>query len=114
MCHGAALQHLEDCRMASVPTRLRAAGLLLSLAFTPVTIADAAEAPALSAYNADIKASSISGISSGAFMAVQFATAWSSIIVGVGVIAGGPFYCAQGSPYDFPLGGVLRATGPCM
>jgi hypothetical protein len=47
-------------------------------------------------------------------LAVQFATAWSSTIVGVGVIAGGPFYCAQGSPYDFPLGGVLRATGPCM
>jgi poly(3-hydroxybutyrate) depolymerase len=48
----------------------------------------------LSGYNADIGESSISGISSGAFMAVQFATAWSSVIKGVGVVAGGP-RCAR-------------------
>jgi hypothetical protein len=100
--------------VTSVPARLRAAALLLTLAAIPVTLAGAAEAPALSAYNADIKASSVSGISSGAFMAVQLATAWSSTIVGAGVIAGGPFYCAQGSAYDFPLADLLRATGPCM
>ena len=45
----------------------------------------------LTGFNADISESSISGISSGAFMAVQFATAWSSLIKGVGVIAGGPY-----------------------
>src|SRR5947209_11543472 len=99
--------------MTSVPAHVRAAALSLSWAAIPVTLA-AAEEPALSAYNADIRASSVSGISSGAFMAVQLATAWSSTIVGVGVIAGGPFYCAQGSAYDFPLADVLRATGPCM
>jgi len=48
----------------------------------------------LSGYNADIGESSISGISSGAFMAVQFGTAWSSVIKGVGVIAGGQYWCA--------------------
>jgi len=55
-----------------------------------------AEEPArLSGYNANISESSVSGISSGAFMAVQFGTAWSSVIRGVGVVAGGPFWCAK-------------------
>jgi len=44
-------------------------------------------APPLGSYNADINESSISGISSGAFMGVQFAVSWSSVIKGVGVIA---------------------------
>ena len=52
------------------------------------------------AYNADIAQTSISGISSGAFMAVQFGVAWSSVIVGVGAIAGGPFDCSEGSGCD--------------
>src|SRR5437764_14467225 len=74
-------------------------------------------APPLGAYNADIKESSISGISSGAFMAVQFGVSWSSVVKGVGVIAGGPYYCAQGTATDAlsgNLGPDLRATGPCM
>src|SRR5437764_763514 len=75
------------------------------------------EAPALGAYNADLKESSISGISSGAFMAVQFGMSWSSIIKGVGVIAGGPYYCAQGTAAEGLAGNLLPdliATGPCM
>lgn len=72
---------------------------------------------ALSGYNADIAQSSISGISSGGFMAVQFGTAWSSVIRGVGVIAGGPFWCAQTDASDafdaFSLP-FLNATGLCM
>ena len=51
---------------------------------------------ALSGYNADISQSSISGISSGGFMAVQFGTAWSSVIKGVGVVAGGPYLVRAG------------------
>jgi hypothetical protein len=39
----------------------------------------------------------VSGISSGGFMAVQFGVAFSSIIQGIGVFAGGPFGCSQGS-----------------
>src|SRR6202048_4550103 len=71
----------------------------------------------LSRYNPNIGESSISGISSGAFMAVQFGTAWSSVIKGVGVVAGGPFWCAKADIYDFfdaywlP---VENAIGPCM
>jgi hypothetical protein len=71
----------------------------------------------LQPYNAAISESSVSGISSGGFMAVQFGTAWSSIIKGVGIVAGGPFYCAQATGSDFWNGytaPILRATGPCM
>ena len=64
--------------------------LVLALAGLIIAPAPAAELEKLSPYNADIAESSVSGLSSGAFMAVQFATAWSSTIRGVGVIAGGP------------------------
>src|SRR5258707_4110995 len=77
----------------------------------------AAEPVALRGYNAAIGESSISGISSGAFMAIQFGTAWSSVIKGVGVIAGGPFWCAKADADDFINGFILpsmTATGSCM
>ena len=77
----------------------------------------AAESTALRGYNAAVGESSISGISSGAFMAVQFATAWSSVIRGVGVIAGGPYWCAKADADDIVSGytlPVLNATGQCM
>ena len=76
-----------------------------------------AEPVALRGYNAAIGESSISGISSGAFMAVQFGTAWSSVIKGVGVVAGGPFWCAKADADDFIngfMGPILTATGSCM
>jgi poly(3-hydroxybutyrate) depolymerase len=77
----------------------------------------AEEPVGLSGYNADISESSISGISSGAFMAVQFGTAWSSVIKGVGVVAGGPFWCAKADADDLINGytlPIMTATGPCM
>nr|WP_294523713.1 PHB depolymerase family esterase [uncultured Rhodopila sp.] len=71
-----------------------------SLIATAVLVAAAgtaaAQATPLTAYNAASAESSISGISSGAYMSVQFATAWSSVIKGVGAIAGGPFGCSGG------------------
>ena len=77
----------------------------------------AAEPAALRGYNAAIGESSVSGISSGAFMAVQFGTAWSSVIKGVGVIAGGPYWCAKADADDFINGftlPIMTATGSCM
>src|SRR5436190_12400598 len=77
----------------------------------------AADPIALRSYNAPIGESSISGVSSGAFMAVQFGTAWSSIIKGIGVVAGGPYWCAKADAYDaitWYWGPVWRATGSCM
>jgi poly(3-hydroxybutyrate) depolymerase len=50
--------------------------------------------PALHAARDGITAS---GVSSGGYMAVQLHVAYSSRIAGIGVIAGGPYYCAQGS-----------------
>jgi poly(3-hydroxybutyrate) depolymerase len=82
-----------------------------------IWVALAADPAGLRGYNAAIGESSISGISSGAFMAVQFATAWSSVIKGVGVVAGGPFWCAKADAEDVLSGytaAVLNATGPCM
>jgi poly(3-hydroxybutyrate) depolymerase len=78
----------------------------------------AQEPHGLKSHNASIAESSISGISSGGFMAVQFGMAWSSVIEGVGVIAGGPYYCAHAnlveSAVTFGAGALLAATGPCM
>lgn len=77
----------------------------------------AAEPQGLRSYNAPIGESSISGISSGGFMAVQFGTAWSTIVKGVGVVAGGPYWCAKSNAWDFVTwywGPVWRAEGSCM
>lgn len=48
----------------------------------------------------------VSGLSSGGFMAVQFQIAHSQAIKGAGVIAGGPYYCAEGN--------TSRALENCM
>lgn len=65
----------------------------------------AAAAPPLPALNIDVKQTSISGISSGAFMAVQFQVAHASSVLGAGIIAGGPYFCAQNN--------VLNAVSRC-
>ena len=94
---------------------LRRMVIALGCAAVVASPALAQEPVKLSGYNADIGESSISGISSGAFMAVQFATAWSSVIKGVGVVAGGPFWCAKADADDFINGYTLpmmNATGP--
>lgn len=100
-------------------TLLLSRGSTIALACAMVIAASplCAEPVALRGYNAAIGDSSISGISSGAFMAVQFGTAWSSVIKGVGVVAGGPFWCAKADAddainwYTLP---IMHATGSCM
>jgi poly(3-hydroxybutyrate) depolymerase len=58
---------------------------------------NAAAAPlALPAFNVDLHQTSVSGLSSGGFMAVQFDVAYSSLLKGAGIVAGGPYYCARG------------------
>ena len=70
-------------------------------------LAFAAEAapplPALGALDTGV---TVSGISSGGFMAVQFQVAHSARVGGVGVLAGGPYECAEGS--------MWRALDDCM
>jgi len=71
-------------------------------------------APKLSSYGIDSKAISVSGISSGAYMALQFHVAHSATVMGAGIIAGGPYYCSKGSTWTLNrcvrLNGVF--TGP--
>lgn len=60
-------------------------------------VAHAAEPlPALHAARDGI---TVSGVSSGGYMAVQFHVAHSARVAGAGVLAGGPYYCAQGSVF---------------
>jgi poly(3-hydroxybutyrate) depolymerase len=49
---------------------------------------------------------SVSGLSSGGYMAVQFHVSFSSFVKGAGIFAAGPWFCARGS-----LG---RALGECL
>lgn len=67
------------------------AGLAIALASFAAACAPPAPLPALGADAAQV---SVSGLSSGAFMAVQMQVAYSRSIVGAGVVAGGPYYCA--------------------
>lgn len=54
------------------------------------------EAAALGAYNVDPNSVSVSGLSSGGFMAAQLGVAYSNTFkTGFGVFAGGPFDCAR-------------------
>jgi poly(3-hydroxybutyrate) depolymerase len=60
----------------------------------------------LPALDADPAQTSISGLSSGAYMALQFEVVWSSVVRGSGIIAGGPYLCSGGS--------VFTAAQACM
>ncbi len=62
--------------------------------------------PPLPALGADLKTLTVSGISSGGHMAVQFQVAHSATVRGAGILAAGPFDCAAGS--------VSRALRNCM
>lgn len=58
-------------------------------------------------YNVSVNEVSVSGISSGGYMAAQMHFAYSTTIrKGAGIIAAGPVYCSEGN--------VLIAEGPCM
>src|SRR5690348_14066389 len=53
----------------------------------------------LAAYNVNITDTSVSGLSSGAFFAGQLGVAFSSVIKGVGIVAGGTYDCAGQMSY---------------
>lgn len=88
--------------------------VLLSNTPRSVHAADTAAPPDLPSFQVDLNQTSVSGLSSGAFMAGQFAVAYSSIVVGAGIVAGGPFYCA-GYPGIYGYTNyVVNATSSCM
>ncbi len=65
-------------------------GLISSLVCLPAM----ANVPTL---NIDSEQVTVSGLSSGGYMATQFHVAYSNWVSGIGLIATGPYYCAQGS-----------------
>lgn len=60
----------------------------------------------LPALGTNVGETTVSGLSSGGFMAVQFHLAHASIVAGAAVFAGGPWGCARSS--------AARALGECM
>ena len=100
-------------------TTVLAAGLLLashahavtSPTRPPLTKGDASALPAL---QVDLSQTTVSGLSSGGYMAAQFAVAYSATVSGAGIIAGGPYYCSS-QPGRFPYIPYLNnALTTCM
>jgi poly(3-hydroxybutyrate) depolymerase len=90
-----------------ITDRLIRFGSLAAVALLPLA-GPALGAPApLGAYNVDPAAISISGLSAGAFFAMQMGIAYSSTIMGVGIFAGGPYDCARQVAY---VGCLANAT----
>lgn len=93
-------------------------GLLAAAWLSPVPALASGDLPKL---GADISQSSVSGLSSGAFMAGQLSVAHSDSIVGAGIVAGGPFGCAESAgarlmpfwPTAMPQN-AIQATESCM
>ncbi|MDR5899281.1 PHB depolymerase family esterase [Halomonas vilamensis] len=80
--------------IAKASRRLLCAGLVVPLTAMAETARDPVTLPALSASEAQ---NSVVGVSSGGYMALQLAIAWPEHFSGVGVLASGPWGCAQGS-----------------
>ena len=82
-----------DRHKTAAPLFAVAAGALL--AWLGFSAQPGLAAEALPKLGADLAATSVSGLSSGAFMAVQIQVAHSKDIVGAGIVAGGPYACAE-------------------
>jgi hypothetical protein len=78
--------------MYSLP-KLAAPWLVAILALaSPLRPASSEPLPAL---GADLSRTTVSGLSSGAYMAGQFQVAYSRLVIGAGIVAGGPYGCAR-------------------
>lgn len=85
---------------------MHASYLVAALLFALTAGVCAADAEPLTGLNADLNGVSVSGVSSGGYMATQFQVAHSAMVVGAGIFAAGPYDCAEGS--------VRRALSNCM
>ncbi|WP_295430778.1 hypothetical protein [uncultured Thiodictyon sp.] len=78
--------------------------LALAAACAVAFAGSAGAAPPLEQVSAGVKVDvgqiSVSGISSGGAMAHQFHVAHSEHVMGAGIVAGGPYYCAEGNILD--------------
>lgn len=87
---------------------------LLSAFGYPAHASIPTQTPALPHLGADIRRTSVSGLSSGGFMAVQYAVAFSETTIGAGIVAGGPYGCAA---YGSPVAGgptALQRAAECI
>ncbi|AYG70687.1 PHB depolymerase family esterase [Rhizobium sp. CCGE531] len=78
---------------------------IVTASFSLLLLTGVAQTQALPKLKIDRNAISVSGLSSGAFMASQLQVAYSSSFMGAGIVAGGPYFCAMGN---------LTYTGICM
>jgi hypothetical protein len=90
------------------------------IAFALVTIlgagfASQSRADELPALKADLSKTSVSGLSSGGYMAEQFHVAHSKTVIGAGIVAAGPFGCAKSAFYLTSVwANVTQALYGCM
>jgi len=78
----------------------------MPIAAALAALVSAATADPLPELTLDARATTVSGLSSGAYMAGQVHVAFSDSIAGAGIVAGGPYWCARG--------GLLDAVSACM
>ncbi|HSQ69083.1 MAG TPA: hypothetical protein VLM41_03285 [Steroidobacteraceae bacterium] len=89
-----------------VPKRTAAAAALLIAALPGHGVINARAATRLTPLSIEPGTVTVSGLSSGGAMAVQFHASHSTLVQGAGVLAAGPYLCAEGS--------VAVALGRCM
>lgn len=82
----------------------------LSTVFLSAWLCAGCGAAALPELNIDPDSITVSGLSSGGFMAVQFHVAQSKLVSGAGVIAAGPYACARTGPWP----DLVNAATICM
>jgi len=104
--------------MTAWGTPLYAFLVLCVLALIPGCRSNASKLPAL---KADLSQTSVSGLSSGGYMAGQFQVAHSRTVIGAAILAAGPFGCAQSASADafpyFPaalVSNLAQAQNGCM
>jgi poly(3-hydroxybutyrate) depolymerase len=89
-----------------VPKRTAAAAALLIAALSGHGVMETWAANRLTPLSIEPGTVTVSGLSSGGAMAVQFHAAHSTLVQGAGVLAAGPYLCAEGS--------IGLALGRCM
>ena len=75
-----------------------------------LAVSSASAADRLPGFGADATSFTVSGVSSGGYIAVQMQVAHSSRVSGVGALAAGPYYCAQGSLWTAQYACMSPAT----
>jgi poly(3-hydroxybutyrate) depolymerase len=83
-----------EVAMKTKRARWRMAASVAVAVFLTTSAARGAEP--LPSFDVDLGRTSVSGLSSGAYMAGQFHVAFSGTLIGAGIIAGGPYLCAEG------------------